>query len=66
MTVRRIARRLPLGLTSNKRHALRKLHMYELSNLAFVENFDSIVKLDVFDSPQLKRISGLSCCNKLY
>jgi len=66
---------LPTGLARSKRHALRELYMYELSNLTHVENFPSVVDLDVFDCPELKRFSGLSrlqkirititCCPKL-
>ncbi|RCV39767.1 hypothetical protein SETIT_8G249100v2 [Setaria italica] len=56
---------LPPGLANNKRHALRGLYLYELSNLASVENFPSVVKLDVFDCPKLKRISGLSKLHKI-
>ncbi|TVU23261.1 hypothetical protein EJB05_25615, partial [Eragrostis curvula] len=52
--------RLPPGLASSKRHALRELYLYELGNLACVENFPSVVELDVFDCPELKRITGLS------
>ncbi|WVZ48868.1 hypothetical protein U9M48_000264 [Paspalum notatum var. saurae] len=51
---------LPPGLASSKRHALRELYLYDLTNLASVENFPSVVKLDVFYCPKLKRISGLS------
>ncbi|CAL4979377.1 unnamed protein product [Urochloa decumbens] len=51
---------LPLGLASVNRQALRRLHLYDLTNLTSVENFPSVVKLDVFRSPKLKRISGLS------
>jgi hypothetical protein len=50
---------LPPGLASSKRHALRELWLYELTNLTYVENFPSVVELDVFDCPELKRISGL-------
>ena len=64
---------LPPGLASSKRHNLRKLNLYELSNQTHVENIPSVVKLDVFDCPELKRISGLAmlqkiritCCPKL-
>ncbi|TVU23251.1 hypothetical protein EJB05_25604, partial [Eragrostis curvula] len=52
--------RLPPGLASSKRHALRRLNLYELSKLTCVENFPSVVELDVFDCPELKRIRGLS------
>ncbi|RCV39769.1 hypothetical protein SETIT_8G249300v2 [Setaria italica] len=56
---------LPPGLANNKRHALRDLYLYGLSNLASVENFPSVVELDVFDCPKLKRISGLSKLHKI-
>ncbi|TVU23253.1 hypothetical protein EJB05_25606, partial [Eragrostis curvula] len=51
--------RLPPGLASSKRHALRRLNLYKLSHLTCVENFPSVVELDVFDCPELKSISGL-------
>jgi len=51
---------LPPGLASSRRHALRELCLYTLCNLTSVENFPSVVKLDVFDCPMLTRISGLS------
>ncbi|TVU23303.1 hypothetical protein EJB05_25659, partial [Eragrostis curvula] len=53
--------RLPPELASSKRHALRRLNLYELSNLTCVENFPSVVELDVFDCPELKRIRIVSC-----
>ncbi|KAK8448293.1 hypothetical protein SEVIR_8G259600v4 [Setaria viridis] len=56
---------LPPGLANNKRHALRKLALGSLSNLASVENFPSVVKLDVFDCPRLKRITGLSRLHRI-
>jgi hypothetical protein len=56
---------LPPGLTSIKRHALRQLNLYNLTNLIYVENFPSVVKLDVFRCPKLKRISGLSRLHKI-
>jgi len=56
---------LPPGLASSKRHALRELYLYELSNLTHVENFPSVVDLDVFDCPELKRISGLAMLQKI-
>ncbi|OEL38404.1 putative disease resistance RPP13-like protein 1 [Dichanthelium oligosanthes] len=56
---------LPPGLANSKRHALRELNLYELTNLTFVENFPSVVELDVFDCPELKRISGLSRLHKV-
>ncbi|WVZ48928.1 hypothetical protein U9M48_000318 [Paspalum notatum var. saurae] len=57
--------RLPPGLASSKRFALRELYLYELTNLTSVENFPSVVKLDVFDCPELKRIRGLSRLHKI-
>jgi len=56
---------LPPGLANSKRHALRQLHLHELANLTSVENFPSVVDLDVFDCPELKRISGLSRLHKI-
>jgi Leucine-rich repeat (LRR) protein len=56
---------LPPGLANSKRHALRELRLYEITNLVFVENFPSVVELDVFDCPELKRISGLSRLHKI-
>ena len=35
---------LPQGLASSKRHALRALYLYELTCLAAVENFPSVVE----------------------
>ncbi|XP_066338633.1 putative disease resistance RPP13-like protein 1 [Miscanthus floridulus] len=56
---------VPPGLASTKRHTLRELNLYQLSNLTHVENFPSVVELDVFDCPKLKRISGLSRLQKI-
>jgi hypothetical protein len=56
---------LPPGLANIKRHALRRLNLYNLTNLSSVENFPSVVELDVFDCPVLKRISGLSRMHKI-
>ncbi|CAM0149576.1 unnamed protein product [Urochloa decumbens] len=56
---------LPPGLASINRHALRELWLYALSNLTSVENFPSVVDLDVFGCPELKRISGLSKLHKI-
>ncbi|CAM0149575.1 unnamed protein product [Urochloa decumbens] len=56
---------LPPGLASINRHALREVFLYELSNLTCVENLSSVVKLDVFDCPELKRISGLPSVHKI-
>ncbi|KAJ1255505.1 hypothetical protein BS78_K201200 [Paspalum vaginatum] len=57
--------RLPPGLASIKRLALRSLKIYELTNLTSLENFPSVVELDVFDCPELKGISGLSKLQKI-
>ncbi|KAJ1256755.1 hypothetical protein BS78_K312400 [Paspalum vaginatum] len=56
---------LPPGLASSNRHALRELNLYQLTNLIYLENFPSVVELDVFDCPQLKRISGLYLLQKI-
>jgi hypothetical protein len=64
---------LPPGLASVKRQALRELNLYDLTNLTYVENFPSLMELDVFECPKLKRIGVLSrlhkirivCCPKL-
>jgi len=53
------------GLANSKRHALRELYLYGITNRASVENFPSVVELDVFDCPELKRISGLSRLHKI-
>jgi hypothetical protein len=42
-----------------------ELNLYELANLTSVENFPSIVELDVFGCPKLKRIGGLSKLHKI-
>ncbi|KAF8747836.1 hypothetical protein HU200_013145 [Digitaria exilis] len=57
--------RLPPGLATNNRHALRGLFLYGLTNLACVENFPSVLELDVFDCSELKRISGLPRLHKI-
>jgi hypothetical protein len=56
---------LPSGLANIKRRALRRLNLYDLTNLTIVENFPSVVELDVFDCPELKRISWLSRLHKI-
>jgi hypothetical protein len=55
----------PPGLASSKRHTLRQLNLYELTNLTHVESFSSVVKLDVFDCPELKKICGLPMSQKI-
>jgi hypothetical protein len=56
---------LPPGLANSKRHALKELYLCELINLTAVENFPSVVTLDVFDCPELKRISKLYRLHKI-
>ena len=56
---------LPPGLASSRRHALREVRLYKLSNLTYIENFPSVVQLKVFDCPKLKRISDLSKLQKI-
>ncbi|KAF8700078.1 hypothetical protein HU200_034439 [Digitaria exilis] len=57
--------RLPPGLANSKRHASRKLFLYGLTNLTCVENFPSLLELDMFDCLELKRISGLSRLHRI-
>jgi hypothetical protein len=57
--------RLPPGLANIKRHSLRELNLYNLTNLTSMESFPSVVELDVFHCPKLKRISGLSRLHKI-
>jgi hypothetical protein len=56
---------LPQGLANIKRHALKRLNLYDLTILTSVENFPSVVELDVFRCPELRRISGLSRLHKI-
>ncbi|CAD6256397.1 unnamed protein product [Miscanthus lutarioriparius] len=52
-------------LASSRRHALREVRLYKLSNLTYIEIFPSVVQLQVFDCPKLKRISDLSKLQKI-
>jgi hypothetical protein len=56
---------LPSGLASSNRYNLRTLYLSELSMLASLENFPSVVELDVLYCPKLKKISGLSMLRKV-
>ncbi|OEL14227.1 hypothetical protein BAE44_0024754 [Dichanthelium oligosanthes] len=56
---------LPPRFANSKRHALRELRLYELTYLTSAENFPSVMELDVFGCPELKRISGLSRLHKI-
>jgi hypothetical protein len=56
---------IPPGLASSKRHTLRELNQYELTYLTYVDNFPSVVELDVFGCPELKRISYLPMLQKI-
>jgi len=56
---------LPPGLASSRRHALREVRLYKLSNLTYIENFPSVVRLKVFGCPKLKRFSDLSKLQKI-
>ncbi|CAL4992556.1 unnamed protein product [Urochloa decumbens] len=56
---------LPPGLANSTREALRELQLHNLRNLTSVENFSSVVELDVFRCPRLKRINGLSRLQKI-
>ncbi|CAD6255506.1 unnamed protein product [Miscanthus lutarioriparius] len=55
---------LPPGLCSSKRLGPRELGLYSLSDLTYVENFPSVVELELFNFPKLTRISGLSKLQK--
>ncbi|KAL6653843.1 hypothetical protein ACP70R_008767 [Stipagrostis hirtigluma subsp. patula] len=52
--------RLPPGLASSRRLALRKLLLWDVSRIAAVENFPSVVDLDVRRCPTLKAIRGFT------
>ncbi|KAL6654475.1 hypothetical protein ACP70R_007940 [Stipagrostis hirtigluma subsp. patula] len=52
--------RLPAGLASSRRLALRQLFLYDLSRMAAVENFPSVVVLEVRRCPCLKAIRGFA------
>ena len=41
------------------------MRLYKLSNLTYIENFPSVVELQVFDCPELRRISNLSKLQKI-
>jgi hypothetical protein len=56
---------LPSGLASSRRHALREVDLYKLSNLTYIENFPTVVQLKVVDCPKLKRICNLSKLHKI-
>ncbi|CAM0955726.1 unnamed protein product [Alopecurus aequalis] len=56
---------LPPGLASNGRYNLRTLYLSGLSILASLENFPSVVDLDVLYCSKLKKISGLSRLRKI-
>ncbi|KAM0826518.1 hypothetical protein ACQ4PT_068825 [Festuca glaucescens] len=57
--------RLPSGLASSDRYNQRTLYLSELSMLASLENFPSVVELDVLYCPKLKKISGFSMLRKV-
>jgi hypothetical protein len=57
--------RLPSGLASSDRYNLRTLYLSELSMLASLENFPSVVELNVLYCPKLKKISGFSMLRKV-
>ncbi|TVU23460.1 hypothetical protein EJB05_25829, partial [Eragrostis curvula] len=50
---------LPPGLANSNRLALRELKLHNLTNLISVDDFPSVVELDLFRCRELKRISGL-------
>ncbi|KAL6654474.1 hypothetical protein ACP70R_007939 [Stipagrostis hirtigluma subsp. patula] len=50
--------RLPAGLASSRRLALRELVLWDVTMITAVENFPSVVELDVRRCPSLKAIRG--------
>ncbi|CAO2142682.1 unnamed protein product [Urochloa humidicola] len=56
---------LPPGLANSNRHALRELYLYDFTNLTSLDNFPSVVELDVYQCPELRTISGLSRLQKI-
>jgi len=49
---------LPAGLASSRRLALKKLELWDLTRLTALENFPSVVELEVSQCPSLKTIRG--------
>ncbi|XP_062203450.1 disease resistance protein RGA2-like isoform X2 [Phragmites australis] len=51
-------RRVPPGLASHAR-ALKKVYIYEVQHLSSLESLASIIELDVFNNPNLEKITNL-------
>jgi len=49
---------LPAGLASSRRLALKKLELWDLTRITALENFPSVVELEVSECPSLKTIRG--------
>jgi len=49
---------LPAGLASSRRLALKKLELWNLTRITALENFPSVVELEVSQCPSLKTIRG--------
>jgi hypothetical protein len=52
-------------MANGSKQDLRVLAQYEVTNLTHAENFRLVEGVDVFDFPQLKRISGLPLMQKI-
>ncbi|XP_066339311.1 uncharacterized protein [Miscanthus floridulus] len=57
-------RRVPPGLSFSAR-ALKKLYVYNVQHLRYLENFTSVVHIQVFESHDMERISNFPSLQKL-
>ncbi|WVZ50383.1 hypothetical protein U9M48_001641 [Paspalum notatum var. saurae] len=56
---------LPPGLASSKRRALKRLRLRGLGNVSSVNNFPSVVELELLNCPKLKKINGFFLVQKI-